>query len=112
MGAKYVQTGNAIDHTPTADVKAGDVIVQGELVGVAKLDIPAGKLGALHVAGNFDFPKAAGAGTAIAVGTEVYWDEAEKVAKADDEAGANKYIGKTVQAAGDDDAVVRANLSQ
>jgi len=112
MGAKYIQTGNSIDYTPTVDVKAGDVIVIGELVAVAKLDIPAGKLGALHIAGNFDFPKAAGAGSAIPGGSEVYWDEAEQFAKTDAEAGANKRIGKTVKDAGDDDAVTRANLSQ
>ena len=112
MEARYIQTGNAVDYTPAADVKAGDVIVQGELVGVVKLDIQANKLGALHITGNFDFPKAVGAGSAIAVGTPVYWDAAEKVAKADAEAGANKLIGKTIKAATDSDAFVRANLSQ
>jgi len=112
MSVKYIQTGDAVDYTPAVDVKSGDVVVQGELVGVAKLDIQAGKLGALAVTGLFDFPKATGAGTAIAVGTRVYWDVADQVAKADSEAGANKEIGKTVKAAGDDDALVRVRLSQ
>jgi len=112
MNTKYVQTGDAVDYTPVADVKAGDVVVQNDLTGVAKLDIQTGKLGALAVTGLFDFPKAAGAGTAIAVGTRVYWDVAEQVAKADSEAGANKEIGKTVKAAADDDALVRVRLSQ
>jgi predicted RecA/RadA family phage recombinase len=112
MSVKYIQTGDAVDYTPGAKVSAGDVVVQGELVGVAKLDIQTGKLGALAVTGLFDFPKAAGAGTAIAVGTRVYWDVAEQVAKADSEAGANKEIGKTVKAASDDDALVRVRLSQ
>ncbi len=82
MSVKYIQTGDAVDYTPGADVKSGDVVVQGELVGVAKLDIQTGKLGALAVTGLFDFPKATGAGTAIAAGTRVYWDAAEQVAKA------------------------------
>jgi len=112
MSVTYIQTGDAVDYTPDADVKAGDVVVQGELVGVAKLDIPTGKLGALAVTGLFDFPKATGAGTAIAAGTRVYWDVAEQVAKADSEAGAHKEIGKTVNAAADADAVVRVRLSQ
>ena len=112
MSTKFIQTGDAVDYTPGADVSAGDVVVQGELVGVAKLDIQTGKLGALAVTGLFDFPKAAGAGTAIAVGTRVYWDMAEQVAKADSEAGANMEIGKTVKAASDDDALVRVRLSQ
>ena len=112
MNAKYVQTGDAVDYVPAADVKAGDVVVQGGLVGMAKIDIPAGKLGALAVAGVFDVSKATGAGTAIPVGTLVYWDEAEKVAKADAESGANKLIGKVVKAAADADATVRVRLSQ
>jgi predicted RecA/RadA family phage recombinase len=109
---KYIQTGDAVDYTPGANVSAGDVVVQGELVGVAKLDIKTGKLGALAVTGLFDFPKATGAGTAIAAGTRVYWDVAEQVAKADSEAGANKGLGKTVKAAADADALVRVRLSQ
>jgi len=110
--ARYVQTGDAIDYTPSSDVSAGDVVVQGELVGVAKLDIAADALGALAVTGVFDFPKATGEGEAIDAGAEVYWDVADGVAKEDDETGANKLIGKTVAAAGDDDATVRVRMSQ
>lgn len=112
MSVKYIQTGDAVDYTPGANVSAGEVVVQGQLVGVAKLDIQTGKLGALAVTGLFDFPKATGAGTGIAAGTRVYWDVAEQVAKADSEAGANKEIGKTVKAAADADALVRVRLSQ
>ena len=112
MSAKFIQRGDAVDYTPGANVSAGDVVVQGELVGVAKLDIQTGKLGALAVTGLFDFPKATGTSTAIAAGTLVYWDAAEQVAKADSESGANKQIGKTVKAASDADTVVRVRLSQ
>lgn len=63
--AVFQHGGNAIDHTPTADVAAGDVVVQGDLIGVAKTPIPANTLGALAVVGVFDFPKANGVGTAI-----------------------------------------------
>jgi predicted RecA/RadA family phage recombinase len=110
--ARFVQTGNAIDYTPDADVSAGEVIVQNDLVGVAKLDIKADALGALAVTGVFDFPKATGGGTAIAAGVWLFWDEGESVAKEDAEAGANKLIGKAILAAGDDDETVRARLSQ
>ena len=112
MTAKFIQRGDAIDYTPGADVSAGDVVVQDDLVGVAKLDIKANALGALHVAGVFDFPKESGASTAIAAGARVYWDVADGVAKADDESGANKEIGKTVKAAADADALVRVRLDQ
>jgi len=119
--ATFMYDGEAIDYTPTADVAAGAVVVQGELVGVAKSPIPANvakspipanKLGALAVAGVFDLPKATGAGTAITAGAEVFWDEAEQVAKTDSESGANKKLGKTVASAGDDDTTVRVRLSQ
>lgn len=112
MTVKYIQAGDTVDYTPGANVAAGDVVVQGELVGVAKLDIKTGNLGSLAVTGVFDFPKATGVGTAIAAGTRVYWDVAEQVAKADSESGANKEIGKSVRAASDDDALVRVRLTQ
>ena len=110
--AVFAHEGAAIDYTPGADVTAGDVIVQGDLVGVARLDIKAGVLGALAVTGVFDFPKATGASTAIAAGVDVYWDVADAEAKTDSETGANKLIGKTVAAAGDNDAEVRVRMSQ
>jgi predicted RecA/RadA family phage recombinase len=113
--AQLIHDGNSIDYTPSsggADVSAGDVIVQGDLIGIAKLDIAAGTLGALAVTGVFDLPKTAGVGEAIGAGAKVYWDEAESVAKTDDEAGANKYLGKTVLAAVDDDTSVRVRLEQ
>ena len=99
--AQFIHQGNSIDHTPASAMTAGDVIVQGDLIGIAQIDCAADQLGALAVTGVFDIDKATGASTAIAVGTKVYWDVAEQVAKADDEAGANKYLGKTIAAAGD-----------
>jgi len=109
--ATFVHDGKAIDYTPGADVSAGDVVVQGDLIGIAKLDIASGTLGALAVTGVFDLPKATGVGEAIAAGANVYWDVADAEAKEDAEAGANKYLGKTVAAAGDDDTTVRVRLS-
>ncbi len=110
--ARFIHDGKAIDYTPETDVSAGDVVVQGELVGIAKLDIATGYLGALAVAGVFDLPKATGSGAAITAGANVYWDVADQVAKEDSETGANKLIGKTITASGDDDATVRVRLNQ
>lgn len=98
--------GDAIDYTPAANVAAGDVVVQGDLVGVARMDIAAGVLGALAVFGVFDFPKVAA--TAITTGTLVYWDNAAKVATPT--ASGNKLIGKAVRDAAAADATVRALL--
>jgi len=115
MTARFIHDGDAIDYTPTADVAAGDVVVQEDLVGVAKLDIPADTLGALHVTGVFDFPKATGSGQSIPAGVKVYWDDVAKQAFAaggGSSSGGEKLLGKSVLAAGDSDATVRVRLTQ
>ncbi len=108
----YRHEGQSIDYTPTAAVAAGDVIVQGDLVGVAKVDIPANSLGALAVSGVFDAAKEGGAGVTFAAGDKVYWDDTNDVAVATDGAGANKLMGKAALAAADADTTVRVRLSQ
>jgi predicted RecA/RadA family phage recombinase len=110
--AQFIQQGISIDYTPGADVSAGDIVVQGDLLGVAQIDIAANQLGAVAVAGVFDIDKATGAGTGIAVGTKVYWDAANKQATASDGGGANKYLGKTIAAAGETGVKVRVRLEQ
>jgi predicted RecA/RadA family phage recombinase len=71
MKAIFWNEGNSIDYTPGSAVSAGDVVVQGALVGVAKLDIAANRLGALAVRGVFKVVKAAVVHTA---GQAAYWD--------------------------------------
>ena len=39
--ARFIQNGDSIDYTPGSDVSAGDVVVQNNMVGITKLDIPA-----------------------------------------------------------------------
>jgi predicted RecA/RadA family phage recombinase len=106
----FVQDGDAVDYTPGADVAAGAVVVQGELVGVAKLAILANKLGSLSVKGVFDSPKATGGGTAITAGANCYWNAAAQ--QATTTATGNKLIGKCVRAAVDADTTVRIRMLQ
>jgi predicted RecA/RadA family phage recombinase len=108
--AVYFQEGDSIDYTPGADVAAGDVVVQGDLVGVAVRPIAANTLGALAVTGVFDFAKATGGGSAIAMGAIVYWDDAAN--QANTTSAGNKLLGKVVRAAADADTTVRVRLSQ
>jgi predicted RecA/RadA family phage recombinase len=110
--AVFVHEGGRIDYTPGADVAAGEVVVQADLVGVAKHPIAANTLGALAIEGVFDFAKASGGGVTFATGDKVYWDDTNNLAVTTDGGGANKLIGKAVQAAADADALVRAKLSQ
>ena len=77
MIARYVQKGEAIDYRPTENVPAGTIVPFARFVGITRLDIRAGELGALAVSGVFETPKA---DEAIDVGDPVYWDEANEVA--------------------------------
>ena len=108
--ATFVHDGESIDYTPGADVAAGAVIVQVDLVGIAKRPITANTLGALAVDGVFDLPKSTAGGSAIAVGTTVYWSTGSQQATAT--SAGNKLLGKTIKAAVDADTTVRVRLSQ
>lgn len=110
--ATFRHNGAMIDHTPVADLAAGDVVVQGGLVGVAARDIKANANGSLAVEGIFDFAKGVGPGSAQTVGADAYWDGVSKQATADPAAGANKRIGRVVKAAADNDTTVRIRMSQ
>ena len=106
--AIFVQRGEQIHYVPTTDRAAGEVVVQGDFVGVTVRPIAANTLGTLVVSGVFDFPKSTGA--AYTAGQVLYWDDANKVAT--DTATGNKLLGKAVQAAGAGTTTVRVLLSQ
>ena len=112
MIASYVQRGEYIvssscDVMPRMD-RAG-------FVGVSKLDISAGKLGAIATGGVFDLLKG---NEAIAVGAPVYFNAADKVATASADNGATgddkveyAYLGLAIASAGAGDASVRVLLN-
>jgi predicted RecA/RadA family phage recombinase len=104
--------GNQIDYTPTADVAAGEVVVVGELIGVAERPIAANTAGTLTIAGVRDFakPTTAGSASGMTFGAKIYWDDTNNVATVT--ATGNKQIGKIVKTAADGDATVRCLLSQ
>jgi predicted RecA/RadA family phage recombinase len=62
--------GSTIDYTPSSAVTAGDVVIVGDIVGVASGDIAANAKGSLDVEGVFDLPKTS---AVFAVGDNVYW---------------------------------------
>ena len=80
MNAIYVQRGEYIDFVPENNVKAGDIVALGRLVGVSKLDVKAGTLGALATTGVYDVAKGE---TAFAAGDKVYWSATEGKAAAE-----------------------------
>jgi predicted RecA/RadA family phage recombinase len=105
MQARFKHDGKAIDFFPTVDVAAGSVIIQGSLVGITKLDIPAGRLGALHVTGVYEVVKS---NVAIPLGSKVYWDDTAKQAVLD--ASGNTQLGIAVLDAAADSAIVLVRI--
>ena len=73
--ATKTQEGVTLDYTASgSDISAGEVVVIGDVIGVAVADIDDGDEGALFVEGVFQIT--AEAGTAWSVGDQLYWDDA------------------------------------
>jgi len=71
--AMPVQEGKIIDflNSTGADIPVGNVVVFANFCGVAEVDIPAGKSGAVALHGVWEVPAVTGA--AFSVGDIVYW---------------------------------------
>ena len=108
MKARYIQRGESIDYTPEADVAAGDIIKIGKIVGIAKLDIKEGELGALAVVGVYEI---ATGGIAVNPGDLVCVDPATGKVCAESAAGAIK-LGHAVTKAATTDTTVHVRLLQ
>jgi predicted RecA/RadA family phage recombinase len=108
MQATFVQQGDGIDFVAGADVNRGDVVVQGDLVGIATADVANGATGTITVEGVFDVVK--DSSISISAGAKVYWDAVNSQAVTT--ATGNKLIGKAVEAAGSGATLVRVRLSQ
>jgi predicted RecA/RadA family phage recombinase len=106
--ATFVSLGEKIDYTPVAATSAGTVVVQGDVLGIAMVDIAAGSLGALSVEGIWAIEKAA---ESIAIGDKVWWDAANsRVTKT--KGTLTVLAGKAVSAAASGDATVRVLLNE
>jgi len=111
--ATYVQEGNSIDYTPTAAVDCGDIVVLGDLIGVATADIAANKLGTLAVGGVFDVLKDGTSGPVFAVNDPVFFDRATELAVRAETTLPNSgvvYLGICLVAAGTNDSTVRVKF--
>ena len=72
--AVFWQRGEALEYlnSGSTTIEANTIVLYGSRIGVIGCDIAPGEVGSLHVAGVFRMPKT---GTsAIAAGTDVYWD--------------------------------------
>ena len=99
LEAKFIAEGRRIEHTPSgADVAAGDVVVVGDLIAIATDKIVDGVRGSLAIEGIFSMPKAVTSGSALGIGTKVYWDNGNSIVSTT--AGSNKVAGYTMPKAG------------
>lgn len=106
--AVFVQRGDTVDYTPSGNVAAGTVVVQGDLIGITTRAIAANVLGALSVSGVFDVAK--NTGVTYSAGAILYWDDTNNVVTTT--ASGNKQLGKVVLAAASADTTVRVRLTQ
>lgn len=74
MDARYIQRGESLDVVPERDIAAGEIVVMGNLAGVARLPIRRGELGSLALSGVFEMVKPARC--AFSTGSLVFWDAA------------------------------------
>jgi predicted RecA/RadA family phage recombinase len=95
--ATFLWHGDTIKYTPSgAAVSAGEVIVVGEFVAVARNDIADGEEGVLYVVGVYEVDKEDS--TTFTAGQIVYWDASENEASDTDDSGTNKKMGIAVAA--------------
>lgn len=72
MANNYVNEGNIIQHTAAAAISAGDVVVMGNTLGVALVDLAIGETGSVQIVGVFSVPKVSAA--VIAQGESLTYD--------------------------------------
>jgi len=72
MAKNLIQPGYKMPITPGTNITSGQVVRQGNMLGVAETDIASGSTGVLQINGVFTVPKVSGA--VIAAGETLTWD--------------------------------------
>jgi len=111
--ATFIQNGDVIPYTPSGTaVSAGEVIVVGVFIAVAKNDIAIAEEGVLSVVGVFDVDTTADAAGTFTAGDIVYWDESANVATNTDATAANEKMGVSVAVCAEATTTVRVRLER
>ncbi|MFT4061084.1 MAG: DUF2190 family protein [Edaphocola sp.] len=101
-----VSTGKSIDTVLDATVSGGDVVVLGNMVGVAVSDGDGENLRTVALSGVYTLPKGTGA---ITLGAKVYYDATNAVATTT--ASGNTLMGLAFAAAASADTTVTVGLT-
>lgn len=107
MAQNYIESGELLGYTVGASetVTAGDVVIKGEIIGVALGTGTEGSVVTIKTTGVFELPKATGA---ITLGAKVYWDATNSVVTTT--ATGNTLIGSAWSAQASADATVKVRL--
>lgn len=101
----FVKKGEVLDYTAGANILSGELVVSGDLAGVAVADIANGEVGSVNLKGVYKFPKVAGA---VTQGQKLYLVVADK--NLTTTASTNVLVGVANKAAGSGDATVELLL--
>ncbi|EMY46524.1 DUF2190 family protein [Glaesserella parasuis] len=107
MATNFIEMGEAIKIKAKTAVKGGELVVTGDLAGIAVADIAKDEIGALSVIGVWQVK--AKSDEAIAQGDKLYWDTSAK--EATKTAGSHKYIGIAWSDSPSSTAVVTVKLN-
>jgi len=72
MASNFVESGDIRQHTAAAAISSGDVVVIGQTLGVALVDLAIGETGSVAMSGVFTVPKVTAA--VISDGEDLTWD--------------------------------------
>lgn len=103
----YIQPGNTLTLTASAEIISGDVVAVGSIIGVANGDAANGAPVDVDTVGVFRLPKVSA--LAIAAGDVVYFDAAAKLVNKT--ASGNTKLGVATEAAANPSADVTVRLN-
>lgn len=92
----YVAAGDTVPFVASGAVSSGDVVVSGQLVGIATTDVADTETGNMKLSGVFEVPKTAS--QAWSLHAAVYWDSSE--GEATTVASGNEFMGVAYEAVG------------
>lgn len=72
----FIQNGHYLDVTPSSAYAGGELVILGDVVGVAVADIPANETGVICCSGVFEFSKNPAA--VVESGDHAHWDVVTK----------------------------------
>lgn len=107
MAKNYFAPGENIEFTTAGDVTSGDVIVAGNLVGIAaNTTVGAGKVNVMTIKGVWKVAKAVGA---LTQGAKVYWSAGNQTVST---TNTDTFMGYAAAAAGSADAIAYVLLAR